>query len=144
MVRDPRGWVIGNLSVQGDGAAHFTLPSFRFLPPPRPPSADLVPLKPEEHAVKFQVGLRDGTVIGRDYRIGARPLVWPSWLSLQYIGLDAVTDCVGVNVTVGGKRCQYEFRGDVVVCPLPPSVQLSKDGTPLKVCSPTGPHGKHG
>uniref|UniRef100_H0UYB4 Macrophage-stimulating protein receptor n=1 Tax=Cavia porcellus TaxID=10141 RepID=H0UYB4_CAVPO len=105
MVRDPRGWVIGNLSVQGDGAAHFTLPSFRFLPPPRPPSADLVPLKPEEHAVKF-----------------------------QYIGLDAVTDCVGVNVTVGGKRCQYEFRGDVVVCPLPPSVQLSKDGTPLKVC----------
>ncbi|XP_013363066.1 PREDICTED: macrophage-stimulating protein receptor isoform X1 [Chinchilla lanigera] len=105
VVRDPRGWVIGNLSVQGDGAAGFTLPSFRFLPPPRPPSADLAPLKPEEHAVKF-----------------------------QYIGLDAVADCVGVNVTVGGESCQHELRGDVVVCPLPLSVQLSKDGVPLEVC----------
>ncbi|KAM6161023.1 macrophage-stimulating protein receptor [Erethizon dorsatum] len=105
VVRDPQGWVIGNLSVQGDGATAFTLPSFRFLPPPRPPSADLVPLKPEEHAVKF-----------------------------QYIGLDAVADCVGVNVTVGGESCQHELRGDVVVCPLPLSVQLSKDGVPLEVC----------
>ncbi|EHB14821.1 Macrophage-stimulating protein receptor [Heterocephalus glaber] len=105
VIRDPRGWVIGNLSVQGDGAAGFTLPSFRFLPPPRPPSADLAPLKPEEHAVKF-----------------------------QYIGLDAVADCVGVNVTVDGESCQHELRGDVVVCPVPPSVQLSKDGVPLQVC----------
>ncbi|XP_010613826.1 macrophage-stimulating protein receptor isoform X3 [Fukomys damarensis] len=105
VVRDPRGWVIGNLSVQGDGAAGFTLPSFRFLPPPRPPSVGLAPLKPEEHAVKF-----------------------------QYIGLDAVADCVGVNVTVDGKSCQHELRGDVVVCPLPSSVQLSKDGVPLQVC----------
>ncbi|XP_013363068.1 PREDICTED: macrophage-stimulating protein receptor isoform X3 [Chinchilla lanigera] len=67
--------------------------------------ADLAPLKPEEHAVKF-----------------------------QYIGLDAVADCVGVNVTVGGESCQHELRGDVVVCPLPLSVQLSKDGVPLEVC----------
>ncbi|XP_023561853.1 macrophage-stimulating protein receptor [Octodon degus] len=105
VVRDPRGWVIGNLSVQGDGAAGFTLPRFRFLPPPRPLIAELAPLKPEEHAVKF-----------------------------QYIGLDAVADCVGVNVTVGGESCQHELRGDVVVCPLPLSVQFSKDGVPLEVC----------
>ena len=45
----------GNLSAQGDGAAGFTLPGFRFLPPPHPPSMDLVPLKPEEHAIKFEV-----------------------------------------------------------------------------------------
>uniref|UniRef100_A0A2I3HDY8 Hepatocyte growth factor receptor n=1 Tax=Nomascus leucogenys TaxID=61853 RepID=A0A2I3HDY8_NOMLE len=55
VVRDPQGWVAGNLSARGDGAAGFTLPGFRFLPPPHPPSANLVPLKPEEHAIKFEV-----------------------------------------------------------------------------------------
>uniref|UniRef100_A0A2I3MQ13 Macrophage-stimulating protein receptor n=1 Tax=Papio anubis TaxID=9555 RepID=A0A2I3MQ13_PAPAN len=105
VVRDPQGWVAGNLSAWGDGAAGFTLPGFRFLTPPHPPSANLIPLKPEEHAIKF-----------------------------EYIGLGAVTDCVGVNVTVGGESCQHEFRGDMVVCPLPPSLQLGKDGAPLQVC----------
>uniref|UniRef100_A0A2K5YGQ6 Macrophage-stimulating protein receptor n=1 Tax=Mandrillus leucophaeus TaxID=9568 RepID=A0A2K5YGQ6_MANLE len=105
VVRDPQGWVAGNLSAWGDGAAGFTLPGFRFLTPPHPPSANLIPLKPEEHAIKF-----------------------------EYIGLAAVTNCVGVNVTVGGESCQHEFRGDMVVCPLPPSLQLGKDGAPLQVC----------
>lgn len=57
VVRSPQGWVTGNLSAQGDGAAGFTLPGFRFLPPPHPPSTDLAPLKPEEHAVKFEVSV---------------------------------------------------------------------------------------
>ncbi|XP_047549629.1 macrophage-stimulating protein receptor isoform X2 [Lutra lutra] len=105
VVRSPQGWVTGNLSAQGDGAAGFTLPGFRFLPPPHPPSTDLAPLKPEEHAVKF-----------------------------EYIGLGAVADCVDVNVTMDGKSCQHELRGDVVICPLPPSLQLDKDGIPLQVC----------
>ncbi|XP_006171001.1 macrophage-stimulating protein receptor [Tupaia chinensis] len=105
VVRGPPGWVTGNLSVQGDGAAGFTLPGFRFLPPPRPPTAELAPLKPEEHAIKF-----------------------------QYIGLGTVADCVGINVTVGGESCQHELRGDLVVCPLPSSLQLGKDGAPLQVC----------
>ncbi|XP_016058256.1 PREDICTED: macrophage-stimulating protein receptor [Miniopterus natalensis] len=105
VVRGPQGWVTGNLSVQGDGAAGFTLPGFRFLPPPHLPSTDLAPLKPEEHAIKF-----------------------------EYIGLGAVADCVDVNVTVGGKSCQHELRGDVIICPLPPSLQLGKDGAPLQVC----------
>ncbi|XP_053525533.1 macrophage-stimulating protein receptor isoform X3 [Artibeus jamaicensis] len=105
VVRGPQGWVTGNLSARGDGAAGFTLPGFRFLPPPHPPSTDLAPLKPEEHAIKF-----------------------------EYIGLGAVADCVDVNVTVGGKSCQHELRGDVVICPLPPSLPLGKDGTPLQVC----------
>ncbi|XP_036905579.1 macrophage-stimulating protein receptor isoform X2 [Sturnira hondurensis] len=105
VVRGPQGWVTGNLSAWGDGAAGFTLPGFRFLPPPHPPSTDLAPLKPEEHAIK-----------------------------LEYIGLGAVADCVDVNVTVGGKSCQHELRGDVVICPLPPSLPLDKDGTPLQVC----------
>ncbi|XP_032723982.1 macrophage-stimulating protein receptor [Lontra canadensis] len=105
VVRSPQGWVTGNLSAQGDGAAGFTLPGFRFLPPPHPPSTDLAPLKPEEHAVKF-----------------------------EYIGLGAVADCVDVNVTMDGKSCQHELRGDVVICPLPPSLQLDKDGLPLQVC----------
>lgn len=37
-------------------------------------------------------------------------------------------------MTVGGESCQHELRGDVVICPLPPSLQLGKDGTPLQVC----------
>ncbi|XP_061051355.1 macrophage-stimulating protein receptor isoform X3 [Eubalaena glacialis] len=111
VVRGPQGWVTGNLSAQGDGAAGFTLPGFRFLPPPHPPSMDLVPLKPEEHAIKF-----------------------------EYIGLGAVADCVDVNVTVGGESCQHELRGDVIVCPLPPSLQLGKDGAPLQVCVDGGCH----
>ncbi|XP_030888238.1 macrophage-stimulating protein receptor isoform X4 [Leptonychotes weddellii] len=105
VVRSPQGWVTGNLSARGDGAAGFTLPGFRFLPPPHPPSIDLAPLKPEEHAIKF-----------------------------EYIGLGAVADCVDVNVTMDGKSCQHELRGDVVICPLPPSLQLDKDGVPLQVC----------
>ncbi|KAF6313165.1 macrophage stimulating 1 receptor [Rhinolophus ferrumequinum] len=105
VVRGPPGGVTGNLSARGDGAAGFTLPSFRFLPPPRPPSTDLAPLKPEEHAIKF-----------------------------EYIGLGAVADCVDVNVTVGNKSCDHELRGDVVICPLPPSLQLGKNGAPLQVC----------
>lgn len=105
VVRGRRGWVTGNLSVRGDGAPGYTLPGFRFLPPPHPPSKDLAPLKPEEHAIKF-----------------------------EYIGLGTVADCVAVNVTVSGKSCQHELRGDVVVCPLPPSLQLGKDGAPLQVC----------
>ncbi|XP_076985375.1 macrophage-stimulating protein receptor isoform X2 [Tamandua tetradactyla] len=103
--RGSQGWMMGNLSAWGDGAAGFTLPGFRFLPPPHPPSANLAPLKPEEYAVKF-----------------------------QYIGLGAVADCVHVNVTVGGESCQHELRGDVVVCPLPHSLRLGKDGAPLQVC----------
>ncbi|XP_019579377.2 macrophage-stimulating protein receptor isoform X3 [Rhinolophus sinicus] len=105
VVRGPQGWETGNLSARGDGAAGFTLPSFRFLPPPRPPSTDLAPLKPEEHVIKF-----------------------------EYIGLGAVADCVDVNVTVGNKSCDHELRGDVVICPLPPSLQLGKNGAPLQVC----------
>ncbi|XP_011224933.2 macrophage-stimulating protein receptor isoform X4 [Ailuropoda melanoleuca] len=105
VVRSPQGWVTGNLTARGDGAAGFTLPGFRFLPPPHLPSTDLAPLKPEEHAVKF-----------------------------EYIGLGAVADCVDMNVTVDGKICQHELRGDVVICPLPPSLQLAKDGVPLQVC----------
>ncbi|XP_014695947.2 macrophage-stimulating protein receptor isoform X4 [Equus asinus] len=105
VVRGPQGWVTGNLSAWGDGAPAFTLPGFRFLPPPHPPSTKLAPLKPEEHAIKF-----------------------------EYIGLGSVADCVDVNVTVGGESCQHELRGDVVICPLPPSLQLGKDGTPLQVC----------
>ncbi|XP_060017811.1 macrophage-stimulating protein receptor isoform X2 [Lagenorhynchus albirostris] len=111
VVRGPQGWVTGNLSAQGDGAAGFTLPGFRFLAPPHPPSMDLVALKPEEHAVKF-----------------------------EYIGLGAVADCVDVNVTVGGESCQHELRGDVIVCPLPPALQLGKDGAPLQVCVDGGCH----
>lgn len=105
VVRSPQGWETGSLSARGDGAAGFTLPGFRFLPPPHPPSTDLAPLKPEEHVIKF-----------------------------QYIGLGAVADCVGVNVTVGGESCKHELRGDVVICPLPASLQLDKDGAPLQVC----------
>ncbi|KAG8523970.1 Macrophage-stimulating protein receptor [Galemys pyrenaicus] len=105
VVRAPQGWVTGNLSVQGDGAPGFTLHGFRFLPPPRPPRINLAPLKPEEQAIKF-----------------------------EYIGLGAVADCVDVNVTVGGESCQHELRGDVVICPLPHSLQLGKDGSPLQVC----------
>ncbi|OBS71284.1 hypothetical protein A6R68_00117 [Neotoma lepida] len=105
VVRNPQGWATGNLSAWGDGAAGFTLPGFRFLPPPSPPRAGLAPLKPEEHSVKF-----------------------------EYIGLGAVADCVSVNVTVGGEICQHELRGDVVVCPLSPSLQLGKDGVPLQIC----------
>ncbi|XP_017355976.1 macrophage-stimulating protein receptor isoform X3 [Cebus imitator] len=105
MVQDHQGGVIGNLSARGDGAAGFTLPGFHFLPPPHPPSVNIAPLKPEEHAIKF-----------------------------EYIGLGAVADCVGVNVTIGGESCQHEFRGDIVVCPLPPSLRLGKDGAPLQVC----------
>lgn len=59
--------------------------------------------------------------------------------SLQYIGLGTVADCVEVNVTVGGKSCQHELRGDVVICPLPSSLQLDKDGAPLQVGSSAGP-----
>ncbi|XP_006873710.1 PREDICTED: macrophage-stimulating protein receptor [Chrysochloris asiatica] len=105
VVRGPQEWVIGNLSAQGDGAAGFTLPGFRFLPPPRRPTADLTPLKPEEHAIKF-----------------------------QYIGLSAVADCMSLNVTIGGEICQHEFRGDMVICPLPPSLELGKNGALLQVC----------
>lgn len=105
VVRAPQGWVTGNLSARGDGATGFTLPNFRFLPPPRPPSINLAPLKPEEHAIKF-----------------------------EYIGLGAVADCVDMNVTVGDESCQHELRGDVVICPLPHSLQLGKKGTPLQVC----------
>ncbi|XP_014647774.1 PREDICTED: macrophage-stimulating protein receptor isoform X2 [Ceratotherium simum simum] len=105
VVRGPQGWVMGNLSAWGDGAAGFTLSGFRFLPPPHPPSTNLAPLKPEEQAIKF-----------------------------EYIGLGSVADCVDVNVTVGGESCQHEFRGDVVVCPLPTSLQLGKDGASLQVC----------
>ncbi|KAK2500512.1 hypothetical protein MC885_011359, partial [Smutsia gigantea] len=105
VVRGPQGWVTGNLSAWGDGAAGFTLPGFRFLPPPHPPSTDLAPLKPEENAIKF-----------------------------EYIGLGAVADCVDVNVTVGGKSCQHELRGDVVICPLSASLQLGTDGALLQVC----------
>ncbi|XP_051708377.2 macrophage-stimulating protein receptor isoform X3 [Oryctolagus cuniculus] len=112
VVRGPQGWVTGSLSARGDGAAGFTLPGFRFLPPPHLPSADLAPLKPEERAIKF-----------------------------EYIGLGAVADCVDVNVTVGGESCQHELRGDVVVCPLPSSLQLDKDGAPLQVCVDGACHG---
>uniref|UniRef100_A0ABK0M2T8 receptor protein-tyrosine kinase n=1 Tax=Rattus norvegicus TaxID=10116 RepID=A0ABK0M2T8_RAT len=58
----------------------------------------------------------------------------------RYIGLGAVADCVTVNVTVGGEVCQHELRGDVVICPLPPSLQLGKDGVPLQVCVDGGCH----
>ncbi|XP_077848758.1 macrophage-stimulating protein receptor isoform X21 [Macaca mulatta] len=70
VVQDPQGWVAGNLSAWGDGAAGFTLPGFRFLTPPHPPSANLIPLKPEEHAIKFEVCV-DGEcrILGR--------VVWP-------------------------------------------------------------------
>ncbi|XP_012576046.1 PREDICTED: macrophage-stimulating protein receptor isoform X2 [Condylura cristata] len=105
VVRAPQGWVTGNLSVRGDGATAFTLHNFRFLLPPHPPSVNLAPLKPEEHTIKF-----------------------------EYIGLGAVADCVDMNVTVGGESCQHELRGDVVICPLPHSLQLGEDGTPLQVC----------
>ncbi|KAL1781622.1 macrophage-stimulating protein receptor isoform X2 [Sigmodon hispidus] len=111
VVRKPQGWAAGNLSAWGDGAAGFTLPGFRFLPPPSPPRAGLAPLKPEEHSVKF-----------------------------EYIGLGTVADCVSVNVTVGGEICQHELRGDVVVCPLPASLQLGKGGVPLQVCVDGGCH----
>lgn len=60
VVRGPQGWVTGSLSVRGDGAVGFTLPGFRFLPPPHPPSTDLAPLKPEERAIKFEVNVGDG------------------------------------------------------------------------------------
>ncbi|XP_030743467.1 macrophage-stimulating protein receptor [Echinops telfairi] len=105
VLRSSQEGVTGNLSARGDGAAGFTLPGFRFLPPPLAPSADPAPLKPGEHAVKF-----------------------------QYIGLAAVADCVSVNVTVGGEACQHEFRGDVVICLLPPSLELGETGAPLQVC----------
>ncbi|XP_073086700.1 macrophage-stimulating protein receptor isoform X1 [Manis javanica] len=111
VVRGSQGWVPGNLSAWGDGAAGFTLPGFRFLPPPHPPSTDLAPLKPEENAIKF-----------------------------EYIGLGAVADCVDVNVTVGGTSCQHELRGDVVVCPLSASLQLGMDGALLQVCVDGGCH----
>lgn len=50
-----------------------------------------------------------------------------------------MADCVAMNVTVSGKSCQHELRGDVVVCPLPPSLQLGKNGAPLQVGSSVGP-----
>lgn len=105
MVQSTQNWVTGNLTIRWDGAAIFTMPSFRFLPPPHQPSLNLPPLKPEELAVKF-----------------------------EYIGLGAVADCVDVNVILDGQRCQHELRGDVVICPLPTSLQFGKEGVPLQVC----------
>uniref|UniRef100_A0A2K5R2T4 Macrophage-stimulating protein receptor n=1 Tax=Cebus imitator TaxID=2715852 RepID=A0A2K5R2T4_CEBIM len=71
MVQDHQGGVIGNLSARGDGAAGFTLPGFHFLPPPHPPSVNIAPLKPEEHAIKFEVCV-DGEchILGRVVRPG--------------------------------------------------------------------------
>ncbi|XP_050996281.1 macrophage-stimulating protein receptor [Acomys russatus] len=111
VVRNPQGWATGNLSILGDGAAIFTLPGFRFLPPPSPPRTGPARLNPEEHSVK-----------------------------VEYIGLGAVADCVTMNVTVGHEICQHELRGDVVICPLPPSLQLGKEGAPLQVCVDGGCH----
>ncbi|XP_066207270.1 macrophage-stimulating protein receptor isoform X2 [Saccopteryx leptura] len=105
VVRDPQPSVTGHLSAWGDGAARFTLPGFYLLPPPSPPGTGSALLKPEEHTIKF-----------------------------KYFGLGAVAHCVDVNVTIGGKSCQHELQGDLVICPLPPSLHLGKDGTPLQVC----------
>uniref|UniRef100_A0A2K5DAA4 Macrophage-stimulating protein receptor n=1 Tax=Aotus nancymaae TaxID=37293 RepID=A0A2K5DAA4_AOTNA len=71
VVQDHQGGVTGNLSARGDGAAGFTLPGFHFLPPPHPPSANIAPLKPEEHAIKFEVCV-DGEcrILGRVVRPG--------------------------------------------------------------------------
>ncbi|GAB1294664.1 Macrophage-stimulating protein receptor [Apodemus speciosus] len=80
------------------------LPEYVVRNPQGPPRA-LVPLKPEEHSVK-----------------------------VECIGLSAVADCVTVNMSVGGEVCQHELRGDMVICPLPPSLQLGKDGVPLQIC----------
>lgn len=41
-------------------------------------------------------------------------------------------------MTVGGEICQHEFRGNMVVCPLPPSLQFGKDGVPLQVGDTAG------
>uniref|UniRef100_A0A8C3YPR7 Macrophage-stimulating protein receptor n=1 Tax=Catagonus wagneri TaxID=51154 RepID=A0A8C3YPR7_9CETA len=71
VVRGSQGWVTGNLSAWGDGVAGFTLPGFRFLPPPHPPSTDLAPLKPEERAIKFEVCVDGGChILGRVVRPG--------------------------------------------------------------------------
>nr|KAF6335506.1 macrophage stimulating 1 receptor [Pipistrellus kuhlii] len=137
VVRGPQGWVTGNLSARADGAAGFTLPGFRFLPPPHPPSTDLAPLKPEERAVKFEVsaGPEVGLAEGGAWP-PAPPQSAPAGLTLspQYIGLGAVADCVDVGVTLGGESCQHELRGDVVICPLPPALPLGGDGALLQVC----------
>lgn len=80
VVRNPQGWAAGNLSVWGDGAAGFTLPGFRFLPPPSPLRAGLVQLKPEERSVKVEVGLkfRGGTAGDEE----AEPSLWLIRLSV--------------------------------------------------------------
>lgn len=137
MVRNPQGWATGNLSVRGDGAAGFTLPGFRFLPPPSPVRVDLFLIKPEEHSVKAEVGLKGRGGTAEDEEV--EPCLWLMSLSPQYIGLGAVADCVTVNMTVGGEVCQHELRGDMVICPLPPSLRLGKDGVPLQVGDTAGP-----
>ncbi|XP_040850952.1 macrophage-stimulating protein receptor isoform X2 [Ochotona curzoniae] len=73
IVQGAPGYVTGTLSARGDGAAAYTLPGFRFLPPPHPPSAELAPLKPEERAVKFEVCV-DGEcrMLGRVVRPGSQ------------------------------------------------------------------------
>jgi hypothetical protein len=82
VVRNPQGWATGNLSVWGDGAAGFTLPGFRFLPPPSPLRAGLVELKPEEHSVKVEVGL---TVRGGTADKEAEPRLWLILLSVSAV-----------------------------------------------------------
>lgn len=83
MVRNPQGWATGNLSLWGDGAAGFTLPGFRFLPPPSLPRTGPVLLKPEEHSVKVEVGLKNRE--GYRGRLGGRaqPLI-PRSISAVY------------------------------------------------------------
>lgn len=84
MVRNPQGWATGNLSVWGDGAAGFTLPGFRFLPPPSLPRVGLVLLKPEEHSVKVEVGLKRRGGTAEDEKVESSLWLIPVSVSSAY------------------------------------------------------------
>ncbi|NXJ78273.1 RON protein, partial [Trogon melanurus] len=99
----------GNLSVLLDGTAGRWLFRLRYYPQPK-----VFPLEQEGGRHRLKPGDDE--------------------IEVHQLGLDAVTACMNITMTVGGRDCHPNVLQNEVTCRLPRDLRLPPAGAPVEIC----------
>ncbi|MGH0173693.1 UNVERIFIED_CONTAM: hypothetical protein FKN15_066413 [Acipenser sinensis] len=78
------------------------------------PDAEVIPFEQEDNVLRLQPGQDE--------------------VDLHHKKLNLVTDCMKVNMTIGGVDCNAKVLENEVTCRIPKNLIVPSDGLPVKIC----------
>ncbi|XP_058856153.1 macrophage-stimulating protein receptor-like [Acipenser ruthenus] len=99
----------GDLTFTMDGTQGLQKFPFFYCP-----DAEVIPFEQEDNVLRLQPGQDE--------------------VDLHHKKLNLVTDCMKVNMTIGGVDCNAKVLENEVTCRIPKNLTVPSDGLPVKIC----------